>query len=65
MDLIDGLAVGEPNVNPKFKSNFSIVQGAGPPFFAHSKPLMDYTTLVNVFQGCASVAGSPAPTRSI
>src|ERR1044072_6035100 len=24
--LIDGLAVGEPNVNPKFKSNFSIKQ---------------------------------------
>ena len=53
--LIDGLAVGEPNVNPKFQSNFSIKQGAGPAFFAHSKPLMDYTTLVNVFQGCASV----------
>jgi hydroxybutyrate-dimer hydrolase len=54
--LIDGLAVGEPNVNPKFKSSFSIKQGAGPAFFAHSKPLMDYITLVNVFQGCASLA---------
>jgi hydroxybutyrate-dimer hydrolase len=54
--LIDGLAVGEPNVNPTFKSNFSIVQGGGPAFFAHSKPLMDYTTLVNVYQSCASVA---------
>ena len=27
--LIDGVAVGEPNVNPKFKANFSIKQGAG------------------------------------
>ena len=58
--LIDGLAVGEPNVNPKFKANFSIVQGAGPAFFAHSKPLMDYTTLVNVFQSCASLAPANA-----
>jgi len=53
--LIDGVAVGEPNVNPKFKSSFSIKQGAGPAFFAHSKALMDYITLLNVFQGCASV----------
>jgi hydroxybutyrate-dimer hydrolase len=58
--LIDGLAVGEPNVNPKFKSNFSIKQGAGPAFFAHSKPLMDYITLVNVFQSCASLAPANA-----
>ena len=53
--LIDGVAVGEPNVNPEFKSSFSIKQGSGPAFFAHSKPLMDYITLLNVFQGCASV----------
>jgi hydroxybutyrate-dimer hydrolase len=52
--LIDGLAVGEPNVNPTFSSSFSIKQGAGPALFAHSKPLIDYITLVNVFQGCAS-----------
>src|ERR1700730_16460408 len=30
--LIDGLAVGEPNVNPKFSSKFTIVQGEGTPF---------------------------------
>src|SRR5262249_477568 len=54
--LIDGLAVGEPNVNPKFSSQFTIVQVAGAPFAAHSKPLIDYITLVNVFQGCANVA---------
>jgi hydroxybutyrate-dimer hydrolase len=58
--LIDGLAVGEPNVNPKFRANFSIVQGGGPALFAHSKPLMDYITLVNVFQSCASLAPANA-----
>jgi len=58
--LIDGVAVGEPNVNPKFSPKFSIVQGAQPPFTQHSKPLIDYTTLVNVFQGCADLAPANA-----
>jgi hydroxybutyrate-dimer hydrolase len=58
--LIDGLAVGEPNVNPKFTSRFSIVQEGRPPLFAHSRPLMDYITLVNVFQGCADLAPANA-----
>src|SRR6516164_4333023 len=59
--LIDGLAVGEPNVNPKFSSQFTIVQGGGTPFAAHSRPVIDYTTLVNVFQGCADLANPTAP----
>jgi hydroxybutyrate-dimer hydrolase len=58
--LIDGLAVAEPNVNPRFTSKFSIVQGSGTPLFAHSQPLMNYTTLVNVFQGCADLAPANA-----
>jgi len=58
--LIDGVAVGEPNVNPKFTSSFTIVQGSNPPFAAHSRPLIDYTTLVDVFQGCANVAPANA-----
>ena len=58
--LIDGVAVGEPNVNPKFTSKFTIVQGNGQPFAAHSKPLIDYTTFINVFQGCASAATANA-----
>jgi hydroxybutyrate-dimer hydrolase len=58
--LIDGLAVGEPNVNPKLTSKFTIVQGNGQPFAAHSRPLIDYITLVNVFQGCANVAAANA-----
>jgi hydroxybutyrate-dimer hydrolase len=65
--LIDGLAVGEPNVNPKFSPEFTIVQGANPPFAAHSRPLIDYITLVNVFQGCANVApaNAAAPLNAV
>lgn len=59
--LIDGLAVSEPNVNPKFNSSFVIVQSGRPPVSAHSRPLIDYVTLVNVFQGCADLANPAAP----
>jgi len=58
--IIDGLAVGEPNVNPQFNSSFTIVQSGRPPLAAHSRPLIDYITLVNVFQGCANVAPANA-----
>ena len=53
--LIDGVAVSEPNVNPKPR-DFAIVQGDQPPYFEHSRSLLDYTTLINVYQGCASLA---------
>ena len=59
--LIDGLAVGEPNVNPKFNSRFVIVQSGHSPLAAHSRPVIDYVTLVNVFQGCANGANPTAP----
>jgi hydroxybutyrate-dimer hydrolase len=58
--LIDGLAVAEPNVNPKFSGRFTIVQQGRPPVSAHSRPLIDYTTLLNVFQGCANLAPANA-----
>jgi hydroxybutyrate-dimer hydrolase len=58
--LIDGLAVGEPNVNPKFSPRFTIVQQGRPSVSAHSRPLIDYTTLLNVFQGCANLAPANA-----
>lgn len=54
--LIDGVVVSEPNVNPVFTPLFSIVQGNQQPFKRHSRSLFDYTTLLNVYQGCASVA---------
>lgn len=53
--LIDGIAVSEPNVNPRFDPRFAIVQGDGPPFFDHSRSLYDYTSLLNVYQGCAGL----------
>jgi hydroxybutyrate-dimer hydrolase len=59
--LIDGLAVGEPNVNPRFNSSFVIAQSGHPPLAAHSRPLIDYVTLLNVFQACANVANPAAP----
>jgi hydroxybutyrate-dimer hydrolase len=58
--LIDGLAVGEPNVNPKFSARFTIAPSGYPTLAAHSRPLMDYITLVNVFQGCADLAPANA-----
>ena len=53
--LIDGVAVSEPNVNPRYE-DFGIQQGDGEPFYGHSRSLYDYTTLLNVYQGCASSA---------
>lgn len=54
-NLIDAIVVSEPNVNPVFDKRFAIKQGASAPLLAHSRSLHDYTTLVNVFQGCASL----------
>jgi hydroxybutyrate-dimer hydrolase len=36
--LIDGVAVSEPNVNPKKDSSFTIQQGAGQPLVEHGRP---------------------------
>ncbi len=54
--LIDGIAVSEPNVTPRYNPNFSIVQGDGEPLYKHSLPLADYGTLINVYQACANAA---------
>lgn len=53
--LIDGVAVSEPNVNPRY-AGFGIQQGNGVPLYEHSRSLYDYTTLLNVYQGCASAS---------
>jgi len=58
--LIDGLAVAEPNVTPARRRRFSILQDGRPPFTAHGRPLIDYTTLVNVYQACANMAAENA-----
>lgn len=57
--LIDGVAVSEPNVNPEY-AYFGIQQGNSTPLYEHSRSLYDYTTLLNVYQGCASAAPSNA-----
>jgi hydroxybutyrate-dimer hydrolase len=70
--LIDGIAVSEPNVNPEPSRRFAIIQGGGAPFSDHSKSLLNYFTLLNVYQGCANAAPglaaaplnfAPAPAR--
>ncbi|MFN2362398.1 MAG: 3-hydroxybutyrate oligomer hydrolase family protein [Marinobacter sp.] len=54
--LIDGVAVSEPNVNPKVDTSFTIRQGDGPELAEHSRSLLDYTTALAVYQGCANIA---------
>ncbi len=59
--LIDGVAVSEPNVNPRFDPGFAIHQKGREPVRRHSRPLQDYMTLINVYQGCANLAVTGAP----
>jgi hydroxybutyrate-dimer hydrolase len=54
--LIDGVAVSEPNVNPQVDTSFTIRQGNGPALVEHSRSLLDYTTALAVYQGCANIA---------
>ena len=54
--LIDGAAVGEPNVNPVYRPTFVIRQGSGTPVVQHSRPLIDYITYENMYAGCAAAA---------
>jgi hydroxybutyrate-dimer hydrolase len=62
--LIDGVAVSEPNVQPFPIGLFSIRQGNQPAisFPNHSRALFDYTTLINLYQPCASLAAANAGT---
>lgn len=54
--LIDGVAVSEPNVNPVVDTGFTIRQGDGPVITGHSRSLLDYTTALALYQGCANLA---------
>ncbi|WP_290649623.1 3-hydroxybutyrate oligomer hydrolase family protein [Aquisalimonas sp.] len=54
--LIDGVAVSEPNVQPTVDEGFSIQQGEANPISEHSRSLLDYTTALAVYQGCANQA---------
>ena len=59
--LIDGIAVSEPNVTPTYNDSFKIVQGNNLPVTKHSRPLIDYYTLLHVYQPCANLANLMAP----
>ena len=53
---IHGVVVGEPNVTPVYNPAFTIRQGASEPLVEHSKPLVEYASLQNLFQLVASLA---------
>ena len=59
--LIDGVAVGEPQIQPLPVPGLKIERG-GMPVAAQAKRLFDYTTIANLFQVCASQ--SPALAAS-
>jgi hydroxybutyrate-dimer hydrolase len=52
--LIDGAVVSEPNVTPRFDPRFGIRQPDGSVLHAHSRPLYDYLSVVDLYQGCAN-----------
>lgn len=64
--LIDGVAVAEPQIQPRPSSSLVIERG-GVPVAAQAKGLYDYTTLANLFQVCASQSPSLAdsPLRGL
>lgn len=51
-----GVVVSEPNVNPEPDRSISIQQGEGRPLVDHSRSFLDYSTLINVYQACASLS---------
>ncbi len=55
-NLIDAVVVSEPNVTPTYNNDFSIVQGRQKPLKDHSKNLVDYVSILNIYQPCASLA---------
>ncbi|GAB6093868.1 D-(-)-3-hydroxybutyrate oligomer hydrolase [Desulfatiferula olefinivorans] len=57
---IDALAVSEPNVTPMYRNDLAIMCGSAPPLTDHSRHLIDYVTLFNLFQPCASLAPEAA-----
>jgi len=64
--LIDGVAVSEPNVNPVVDTSFTINQGTNAGIAEHSRSLLEYTTAIAVYQGCANEAPAlaTAPLRA-
>lgn len=69
--LIHALAVAEPNITPIFDERFIIRQGDAPSLAQHSKPLMEYSSMLNLFQAVSNLAieggilGPPQPEVSM
>lgn len=61
--LIDGVVVNEPSAQPKATSGFGVVVGSTP-VATVGKPLADYFTYANIYQGCASLAPAVAMTET-
>lgn len=59
LGLIDGIAAGEPQIQPKDVSGLSIKQGSNT-VTAIGKPLLDYFTYANLYQPCAALSSSMA-----
>lgn len=59
LGLIDGVAVSEPQIQPKDMSGLSIRQGAST-VSTIGKPLIDYFTYANIYQPCAALASDAA-----
>ncbi|GEO42325.1 D-(-)-3-hydroxybutyrate oligomer hydrolase [Skermanella aerolata] len=62
---IDGVAVSEPNVNPKRDRSFTIQQGSGQPIAEHGRPLYDYITFYTLYEGCAAATSANARAAKV
>ena len=62
--LIDGVAVAEPQVVLNAPAGVTIRRGANA-VPSHSRPLLDYFTIANLYQPCATVAPALAGTPGI
>ena len=58
-NLIDGVAVTEPQIQPADVSGLSIVQGTTP-MQTIGRPLYDYFTWANLYQPCAALSSQAA-----
>lgn len=60
LGLIDGVAVSEPQIQPKSLGSLAIRQGSSTVSTA-GKPLLDYFTYANLYQPCAALAATGSP----
>ena len=59
--LIDGVVVGEPQINPTVPAGLIVARGGvNYPAAAIGRPLYDYTSLANMLQPCAAYAPAVA-----